>query len=133
MHVKRSVYFVYKDFGKKSLFCKKAIFSKFILDILLNNGTNTHSMDKPIAQGAEAKIYLTDSKIIKDRIKLEASDCCNKNLDIKLNQLFKNNEDNQFLNELIWFKKRNLMKPKLYISYDRSALVSKVDKKFRIT
>jgi len=74
-----------------------------------------------------------DALIIKDRIKLEASDCCNKNLDIKLNQLFKNNEDNQFLNELIWFKKRNLMKPKLYISYDRSALVSKVDKKFRIT
>jgi|SRR3989338_1192642 len=67
MHVKRSVYFVYKDFGKKSLFCKKAIFSKFILDILLNNGTNTHSMDKPIAQGAEAKIYLDGNKVIKHR------------------------------------------------------------------
>ena len=41
--------------------------------------------------------------------------------------------DNDFLKEIIWFKKKNLLKPKLFISYKRKAFVGKLDKGFRVT
>jgi len=74
-----------------------------------------------------------DALVIKDRIKLSAQDGSNNNLDRHLSLLTKENTDDEFLKELIWFKRRNSMKPKLFISYKRKALVGKKDKKFRVT
>ncbi|MBI3290922.1 VTC domain-containing protein, partial [Candidatus Falkowbacteria bacterium] len=42
-------------------------------------------------------------------------------------------KDNDFLRELVWFKRRNAMRPKLFVSYKRKALVGKIDRKFRVT
>lgn len=78
-----------------------------------------------------------DSLIIKDRIKLNAPDCFNGNFDQKLKDLLMNDsgqdEKSDFLSEMFWFLKRNSMKPKLFITYKRKALISKNDSKFRIT
>jgi len=73
-----------------------------------------------------------DALVIKARINLTASEC-NNELDKTLYRIKKGNPDNDFLSELIWFKRRNLMKPKLFVRYKRKALVGKLDPKFRIT
>ena len=73
-----------------------------------------------------------DALVIKDRINLTISGC-NNELDKNLYHLKKENPDNKFLAELIWFKRRNSMKPKLFVCYKRKALVDKIDPKLRIT
>ncbi len=74
-----------------------------------------------------------DALVIKDRIKLEAADCFNNVFDEKLLGLLSKDQENNFLQELVWFKKRNVMRPKLFVSYNRKALISKMDKRFRVT
>lgn len=74
-----------------------------------------------------------DALVIKDRIKLQFMDCGNDSLNQKLTNLLKENSQNEFLKELIWFKSRNCLKPKLFITYKRKALISKLDNKFRVT
>ncbi len=74
-----------------------------------------------------------DALIIKDRIKIEPADCDGNKLDDKLRTLFSADPDNDFLRELIWFKRRNVLRPKIFVSYNRKALVGKIDKKFRVT
>ncbi len=74
-----------------------------------------------------------DALIIKDRIKLTSEFGASVNLDNYLKSLYDNDKDNKFLRELIWFKKRNNLRPKLFISYCRKALMSKVDPRFRLT
>lgn len=74
-----------------------------------------------------------DALIIKDRIKIEPSDCAKNRLDDKLMSLLKTDSDDDFLRELIWFKKRNVLRPKIFVSYNRKALVGRVNKKFRVT
>ena len=74
-----------------------------------------------------------DALVIKDRIKLHAPDCFNNSFDSKLNKLLERKKENNFLQELFWFKKRNSMKLKLFVSYKRKALVGKIDKSLRVT
>lgn len=74
-----------------------------------------------------------DALVVKDRVKLFVEDCSKNCLDSKLADLFRADPRNDFLRELIWFKKRNVMRPKLFVSYNRKALVGKVDKRFRVT
>jgi hypothetical protein len=74
-----------------------------------------------------------DSLVIKDRISLDAVDCFNSNFDSKLNSLVRKDSGNDFLKELVWFKKKNSMKPRLFVSYKRKALAGKDNKRFRVT
>src|SRR3989338_4292406 len=74
-----------------------------------------------------------DALVIKDRIYLQAANCLCHNLDESLFKLHRAQPDNDFLKEIIWFKKKNLLKPKLFISYKRKAFVGKLDKGFRVT
>ncbi|HLC89718.1 MAG TPA: polyphosphate polymerase domain-containing protein [Patescibacteria group bacterium] len=87
---------------------------------------------------SESPIFLEvkrkkDALVIKDRIPLELKDAANGVLDSKLSSLAKQNESNDFLKELIWFKKSNSLRPKLFVTYKRQALIGKLDKKFRVT
>jgi len=70
--------------------------------------------------------------VTKDRVKLKMSDCVNENLDSALMSNYGNNND-KFLDSLFLFKNTNFLKPKLYISYKRKALVGKHDDRFRVT
>jgi len=74
-----------------------------------------------------------DALVIKDRISIDAASSSNDNFDKKLSELLNADQDNDFLHELVWFKKRNTLRPKLFVSYKRKALVGKIDKKFRVT
>ena len=74
-----------------------------------------------------------DTLVIKDRVKLTAASCFNESFDQELNKMRQQQKDDDFLAELIWFKKRNSMRPKLFVSYQRKALVGKENKKFRVT
>jgi len=71
--------------------------------------------------------------VIKDRILLPANDAANNILDAKLLELYKQDPDNDFIHELIWFKKRNCLRPKLFVTYKRKALIDRRDKRFRVT
>ncbi|PIS04811.1 MAG: hypothetical protein COT81_04665 [Candidatus Buchananbacteria bacterium CG10_big_fil_rev_8_21_14_0_10_42_9] len=74
-----------------------------------------------------------DALAIKDRIKLTADQAARENFDNSLRQLLRQDPEDMFLSELLWFKQRNSMQPKLFISYDRKALISKRDQRFRVT
>src|SRR3989344_1768712 len=74
-----------------------------------------------------------DALIIKDRVGLLAKDSSGPALHRKLNQLLYEQKNNEFLRELVWFKNRNALRPKLMIAYDRQALLGKRDKSFRVT
>ena len=70
---------------------------------------------------------------VKDRLLLPAADARNDLLDKKLLEFYKQDPENDFIHELIWFKKRNCLRPKLFITYKRKALVDRRDKRFRVT
>lgn len=91
---------------------------------------NQRKEDTPIFLEIKRK---RDALTIKDRINLDFDDCTNGNLDNNLKKLLRARPDDKFLRELIWFKGRNSLKPKLFVTYNRKALVSKRDKRFRIT
>lgn len=74
-----------------------------------------------------------DALVIKDRIKLTPDDCRQEQLDHQLFNLAHQSPDDNFIKELIWFKNRNSMRPKLFVSYKRKALIGKLDPRFRIT
>ena len=74
-----------------------------------------------------------DALVTKDRLKLKAADCDNKNLTKRLKGLLDLDKENAFLHELIWFIKSNSLRPKLFITYKRKALVGKRDSKLRVT
>lgn len=74
-----------------------------------------------------------DALVIKDRVSLLAADCHNLTFERKLNELVKQDKSNEFLKELLWFVKRNAMRPKIWVSYDRFALLGRREKKFRVT
>ncbi len=74
-----------------------------------------------------------DALVIKDRIRLYVRDCSNNHLDKKLSELLRGDKTNDFLKEIIWFKKRNSLKPNIYISYKRKALVGKNNNGLRVT
>lgn len=75
----------------------------------------------------------SDVLVTKDRIELLARDCLNGSLDKKLLEMWRKNNENIYVNELLWFKKKNNLRPKLYISYKRKAYVGKTDPKLRVT
>ena len=58
-----------------------------------------------------------DALVIKDRISIDAASSSNDNFDKKLSELLNADQDNDFLHELVWFKKRNTLRPKLFVSY----------------
>ena len=90
---------------------------------------NDPDSDSPIFLEIKRK---KDALVIKDRIDLNGFNFHHKQLDRTLSQLRKNS-GNKFLDELIWFKKRNSLTPKLFVRYKRKALLGKLDPKFRIT
>ena len=73
-----------------------------------------------------------DALVIKDRLQLKFSDCLNARLDQRLREIATKTASG-LPQEISWFKKRNCLKPKLFISYRRKALISRRDKKFRVT
>jgi len=74
-----------------------------------------------------------DSLIIKDRIPLLAEDCAGADFEEKIRELARLEKDNGFLQELAWFVKRNALRPKVHVRYERRALFAKRDKRFRVT
>lgn len=122
-----SLYFDSPDFGcfsdKESGISKR----KKLRFRFYNNQVN---YDTPVFAEIKRK---DDALVIKDRVKLNGSDCFNSSFDNKLNYLLKEDVNNAFLQELIWFKRRNSMQPKIFVSYKRKALVSKTDERFRVT
>ena len=66
-------------------------------------------------------------------MQLKYADCLNNRLDKQLIFLNSSIETSGLASKISWFKKRNSLKPKLFISYQRKALVSQRDKKFRVT
>lgn len=74
-----------------------------------------------------------DALVIKDRVKFDVASCSNNLFDNKLRDMRLVDKKNDFLEEIIWFKNRNSMKPKLFVTYRRKALVGKIDKRFRVT
>ena len=74
-----------------------------------------------------------DALIIKDRVGLLAKDCVGTAFEKKIRELSRSGKDNGFLQELVWFVKRNVMRPKLHVTYNRRALLGKRDKRFRVT
>lgn len=74
-----------------------------------------------------------DALIIKDRVGLSASESIGGTFERSLNELRRNDRNNEFLQELLWFKIRNALRPKLMIVYNRRALLGRRDKKFRVT
>ncbi len=73
-----------------------------------------------------------DALVIKDRINLNGFNLDSRQLDRTLMDI-KRSTHNKFLDELIWFKKRNSLVPKLFVRYKRKALLGKLDERFRIT
>ncbi|MDP3993645.1 MAG: polyphosphate polymerase domain-containing protein [bacterium] len=74
-----------------------------------------------------------DALIIKDRVGLLAKDCAGIAFEQKIRELSHSEKDNGFLQELMWFIKRNAMRPKVHVTYNRRALFGKRDKRFRVT
>lgn len=74
-----------------------------------------------------------DALVLKDRIDIAASDARGGALQAKLRELRRANPTAGFTEDLAWFMRRNSLRPKLFISYDRTALEAKRNKEFRVT
>ncbi|MDP2586444.1 MAG: polyphosphate polymerase domain-containing protein [Candidatus Komeilibacteria bacterium] len=92
--------------------------------------SNDLAPDSPVFLEIKRK---NDALVIKDRLQLKFADCLNSRLDNYLTALNSSVETAGLASEISWFKKRNCLKPKLFVSYQRKALISKRDKKFRVT
>ena len=126
-YIVNSLYFDSPDFG---CFWDKESGIKFRKKLRFRFYQDKFDFNSPVFVEIKRK---EDALIIKERIKLNGLDCLNYYFDDKLNSLFKKDSNNNFLKELIWFKRRNSMKPKLFVSYKRKPLIAKHDKKFRVT
>lgn len=75
-----------------------------------------------------------DMVVIKDRFALTYKDCDNLLRFNKMPQHFLvDNDKKEALNEFLWLKTYNGMVPQIMVSYQRKALMSKVDSDFRVT
>lgn len=74
-----------------------------------------------------------DALVIKDRVSFRREDLKTRSLNTLLFALAGAGGDDQFLRELVWFKNRNNLEPKLFVAYRRKALVGKADNRFRVT
>ena len=76
-----------------------------------------------------------DALILKDRVGVRASETAGPALQAKLARLRagKANPNAEFTEELAWFLRRNSLRPKLFISYDRTALEAKRNREFRVS
>jgi len=72
-----------------------------------------------------------DALVIKDRIKLNNSD--NTSISQALYQFRLTHKDHRFSQEVSWFKTKNCLQPKIFLSYKRKALIGRIDPKFRVT
>ncbi|MFH1890147.1 MAG: polyphosphate polymerase domain-containing protein [Candidatus Kuenenbacteria bacterium] len=91
---------------------------------------NDLEIDNPVFLEIKRK---KDALVIKDRISLHQDSCNYLKLNDILKKIKKENKNNYFVNEVIWFKNRNSLKPKLFVCYKRKAFVGKLDPKLRIT
>ena len=71
--------------------------------------------------------------VIKDRVNLRLGDAGGPRLQKKFLDMHKANRDNEFMQEIAWFTRRNSLRPKIFISYIRYALLSKRNREFRVT
>jgi hypothetical protein len=71
--------------------------------------------------------------VTKDRIKLPLKNCLDGNWDGIIKQLHLGDKDSKFLSELLMFKLKNGLRPKIFINYRRKALIGKKDARFRVT
>lgn len=69
----------------------------------------------------------------KDRLKIGLQDCSEHGLDRALKDRHMKDGSNPFLAELLMFKLKNSLKPKIFINYRRKALIGKKDDRFRVT
>ena len=91
---------------------------------------NNLTLDTPVF--AEIK-RRQDALVIKDRVTLLARECQGVGLERRLMEMARAQKDNEFLQELLWFKLRNSLRPTVMISYNRFALVGRRDKDLRAT
>ncbi|MFA4833297.1 MAG: polyphosphate polymerase domain-containing protein [Patescibacteria group bacterium] len=91
---------------------------------------NDISKESPIFLEIKRK---RDALVVKDRVSLNGFECQKTKLDQVLKKIKKQNPENKFLDELIWFKCRNSMRPKLFVRYKRKAFIGKLDSKLRVT
>lgn len=71
--------------------------------------------------------------VIKDRLSVRANETAPTVLQRRLQALHQTQPANEFNHELSWFMRRNSLRPKLFISYIRTALLAKRNKEFRVT
>lgn len=74
-----------------------------------------------------------DALILKDRIAVTRQDAQGLLLHHKLRELRRVNPTAEFTEDLAWFLRRNSLRPKLFVSYDRTALEAKRNREFRVT
>ena len=74
-----------------------------------------------------------DALVIKDRVSLSARECQGPALGRRLMDMARVDKNNEFLQELLWFKLRNALRPTVMIRYNRFALVGRRDKDVRAT
>lgn len=86
----------------------------------------------------ESELYVEikrkkDVLVIKDRVNIRVHEAKGSRLQRKLQELHKANPSAEFNGEVSWFLRRNSLRPKLFISYVRTALLAKRNKEFRVT
>lgn len=75
-----------------------------------------------------------DALILKDRVDIRASEAAGTApLQARLRLLRAGNPNAEFAEELAWFLRRNSLRPKLFVSYDRTALEAKRNREFRVS
>ena len=84
--------------------------------------------DDPVFVEIKRKHY---ELVVKDRLSIKPADAGR--LSRKFQALRQSGENAEFASEVAWFMSRNSLRPKLFISYRRTALLSKRNKEFRVT
>src|SRR3989344_2353489 len=74
-----------------------------------------------------------DALVIKDRLTVKPTEAAPQNFRRKLHELYKAEPGREFHREIYWFLQRNNLRPKLFVSYARTALLAKRNKEFRVT
>jgi len=89
---------------------------------------------------SDTKVYVEikrkhDAIVLKDRAVVPAKDCYDAVIRGNYNLLKKERQADElnFINEFLWTKDYNSMTPKIMVIYKRRPLISKMDKKFRVT
>jgi hypothetical protein len=71
--------------------------------------------------------------VIKDRVSVKPDEVRGVRLQREFRELAKNGSNADFAGELSWFMNRNSLRPKIFIAYKRTALLSRRNKEFRVT